>query len=53
MAKHAESRVRDRLSPNAALPNSLIYSPIEDWSNRDVWLYLMRFLVPGAQKDKT
>ncbi len=23
--------------PNASLPNSLVYSPIEDWSNDDVW----------------
>lgn len=50
MAKHAESRVRDRLSPNAALPNSLIYSPIEDWSNRDVWLYLNAFPCPWSAK---
>lgn len=40
MTRHEEHRLRDRLSPNAALPNSLIYSPIEDWSTQDVWLYL-------------
>lgn len=40
MSRHEQKRLRDRLSPNAALPNSLIYSPIEDWSNHDVWLYL-------------
>ena len=34
--------MRDRLSPNANLPNSLIYSPIEEWSNDDVWTYLMQ-----------
>src|SRR6516162_6454471 len=39
-------RVRDRLSPNASLPNSLVYSPIEDWSNDDVWLYLMQVRNP-------
>jgi DNA sulfur modification protein DndC len=39
-------RVRDRLSPNASLPGSLVYSPIEDWSNDDVWLFLMQ--VPNA-----
>ncbi|MBW4631065.1 MAG: DNA phosphorothioation system sulfurtransferase DndC [Iphinoe sp. HA4291-MV1] len=40
MKKHQIGRVRDRLSPNASLPNSLIYTPIEDWSNNDVWIYL-------------
>ncbi len=40
------ARVRDRLSPNESLPNSLVYSPIEDWTNDDVWLYLMQ--VPNA-----
>src|SRR5262249_15713292 len=38
MTKHEGRRVRDRLSPNVSLPNSLVYSPIEDWSNDDVWL---------------
>jgi DNA sulfur modification protein DndC len=37
-----EKRVRDRLSPNLSLPNSLVFSPIEDWSNDDVWLFLMQ-----------
>lgn len=51
MAKHAENRVRDRLSPNAALPNSLIYSPIEDWNNQDVWLYLNAYSCPWSAKN--
>ena len=38
MEKLEGERVRDRLSPNGSLPNSLVYSPIEDWSNDDVWL---------------
>jgi DNA sulfur modification protein DndC len=42
MEKLEDERVRDRLSPNGSLPNSLVYSPIEDWSNDDVWLYLMQ-----------
>ncbi len=41
MARHEKHRVRDRLSPNASLPNSSIYTPIEDWTNDDVWLFLM------------
>jgi len=36
MEKIIAGRVRDRLSPNASLPNSLIYTPIEDWRNDEV-----------------
>ena len=42
MSKLEASRIRDRLSPNQSLPNSLVFSPIEDWTNDDVWLYLMQ-----------
>lgn len=42
MAKHEQRRVRDRLSPNGNLPNSLVYSPVEDWTNDDVWMFLMQ-----------
>jgi len=52
MAKHAAGRVRDRLSPNASLPNSLIYSPIEDWSNDQVWLYLMQCQNPWGHSNQ-
>lgn len=52
MAKHAASRLRDRLSPNASLPNSLVYSPIEDWSNDQVWLYLMQWENPWGHSNK-
>lgn len=45
-------RVRDRLSPNESLPNSLVYSPIEDWSNDDVWLYLMQVANPWGYDNK-
>ncbi|MDT0457012.1 MULTISPECIES: DNA phosphorothioation system sulfurtransferase DndC [Streptomyces] len=42
MEKHEKRRVRDRLSPNANLPNSLVYSPVEDWTDDDVWEFLMQ-----------
>lgn len=46
MERHERGRVRDRLSPNSSLPNSLIYSPIEDWRTDEVWMYLMQFPNP-------
>lgn len=52
MEKHAEKRLRDRLSPNASLPNSLIYSPIEDWDNDEVWLYLHQWQNPWGHSNK-
>lgn len=38
MKKHEKGRVRDRLSPNSSLPGSLVYSPIEDWTNDNVFV---------------
>jgi DNA sulfur modification protein DndC len=53
MAKHEARRVRERMSPNAALPNSLVYTPIEDWTNDDVWLYLMQVKNPWGHDNKS
>src|ERR1041384_1252348 len=33
MTRHEKHRARDRLSPNASLPSTLVYTPIEAWSN--------------------
>ena len=41
MQRHHKGRYKDRLSPNASLSNSIIYTPIEDWSNDDVWMFLL------------
>ena len=45
-------RVRDLLSPNAALPNCLVYSPVENWSNDDVWTFLMQTANPWGYSNK-
>ncbi|CAB5161323.1 3'-phosphoadenosine 5'-phosphosulfate sulfurtransferase DndC [Olavius algarvensis associated proteobacterium Delta 3] len=34
-------RIQKFLSPNAHLPNSYVYTPIEDWRDDDVWQYLL------------
>jgi len=52
MSKHEAGRVRERLSPNARLPNSLVYSPIEDWRTDEVWLYLMQWENPWGNNNK-
>ena len=52
MKKHEKGRVRDRLSPNGRLMNSLIYTPIEDWSTEEVWMYLMQYDNPWGGNNK-
>ena len=52
MAKHEKRRYRDKLSPNSKLPNSLVYTPIEDWTNDDVWLYLMQVPNPWGHTNR-
>ncbi|MFD3618763.1 DNA phosphorothioation system sulfurtransferase DndC [Streptomyces sp. NPDC058676] len=52
MAKHEKGRVRDRLSPNGNLPNSLVYSPVEAWTNDEVWMFLMQQSNPWGHKNK-
>jgi DNA sulfur modification protein DndC len=51
--KHAARRVRERLVPNASLPNSLVYTPIENWNNDDVWLFLMQVKNPWGHDNKS
>lgn len=48
----AKFRVRERLSPNPTLPGCLVYTPIEDWSNDDVWLFLMQVSNPWGHNNK-
>lgn len=52
MRKLELQRVRDRLSPNVSLPGSLVYSPVEDWSNDDVWMFLMQVKNPWGWDNK-
>ncbi len=42
MKKLENQRIRDELSPNTSLPNCLVYTPIAEWSDDDVWMYLMQ-----------
>lgn len=47
-----DRRVRDLLSPNASLPNSLVFTPIEAWTSDDVWTYLMQQQNPWGYNNK-
>jgi DNA sulfur modification protein DndC len=52
MNKLEQLRVRDNLSPNSNLPNSLVYSPIETWTNDDVWVFLNQVKNPWGYNNK-
>jgi putative sulfurtransferase DndC len=52
MTEHEKYRIRDRLSPNSTLPGTLVYSVIEDWSNDEVWMFLMQFQNPWGYNNK-
>lgn len=52
MTKHEKGRVRDRLSPNANMPGSTVYTPIETWTNDDVWTFLMQVKNPWGYNNK-
>lgn len=38
-----KKRVRELLSPNPTLANELVFSPLEAWTDDDVWAFLMQY----------
>lgn len=42
LQNHALNSNRDHLNQHSDLPNAWIYPPIADWSNDDVWTFLMQ-----------
>lgn len=46
MTNLEKKRVRQLLSPNPTLANELVFSPMEDWSDDDVWAFLMQYKNP-------
>jgi DNA sulfur modification protein DndC len=52
MNANEEGRVRADLSSHPSLPNAFVFSPIADWSNDDVWLFLMQVKNPWGYDNK-
>lgn len=52
MTRLEGKQIRDKLSPNTTLPNAYVYSPIADWSNDDVWTFLMQRRNPWGHNNK-
>jgi DNA sulfur modification protein DndC len=52
MEGYEKRRYRDHLSPNGSFPNSYIFTPIEEWTNDNVWQYLMQHENPWGHSNK-
>lgn len=50
--KWDEQSVRGNLSPHNDLASALVYRPIVDWADDDVWLYLMQVANPWGFDNK-
>lgn len=46
MVYYEKKRVRELLSPNPTMANELVFSPLEDWTDDDVWVFLMQYKNP-------
>ena len=46
MTNLEKKRVRELLSPNPTLANELVFSPMTDWSDDDVWAFLLQYKNP-------
>lgn len=46
MAYYEKKRVRELLSPNPTLANELVFSPLSEWTDDDVWIFLMQYKNP-------
>ena len=52
MDRNTRFRIRDRLSPSGTLAGCMIYTPVETWTNDDVWIYLNRSKNPWGVTNK-
>ena len=52
MTNLEKKRLRELLSPNPTLANELVFSPLEAWSNDDVWMFLMQYKNPWGYSNQ-
>lgn len=52
MEYYEKKRYYKYLSPNGSLPNSYIFTPLENWSDDNVWQYLMQYENPWGHSNK-
>ena len=44
--KASKNRIKDKLNPNPTMPGCFVYTPIEEWTNDDVWMFLTQCANP-------
>jgi DNA sulfur modification protein DndC len=52
MKRNEKYRVRSRLSPSATLAGCMIYSPVEDWTSDDIWMFLTQVKNPWGHSNR-
>ncbi len=52
MEYYEKMRVRDYLSPNGSIQNELVFSPLENWTDDDVWYFLLQYKNPWGYSNK-
>lgn len=52
MAYYEKKRVRELLSPNPTLMNELVFSPLAEWTDDDVWIFLMQYKNPWGYSNQ-
>lgn len=52
MAYYEKKRVRELLSPNPTLVNELVFTPLAEWKNDDVWIFLMQYKNPWGYSNQ-
>lgn len=52
MAYYEKKRVRELLSPNETMVNELVFSPLAEWTDDDVWIFLMQYKNPWGYSNQ-
>jgi putative sulfurtransferase DndC len=52
MEHYEKKRVRELLSPNPTLVNELVFSPLSEWTDDDVWIFLMQYKNPWGYSNQ-
>lgn len=52
MAYYEKKRVRELLSPNPTLVNELVFAPLAEWTDDDVWVFLMQYKNPWGYSNQ-
>ncbi|DAC17226.1 MAG TPA: DNA phosphorothioation system sulfurtransferase DndC [Candidatus Poseidoniales archaeon] len=50
--RYGDLEARDKVSPNSQLPNTWVYTPVQDWANDDVWLFLNQYSNPWGYSNQ-